>query len=473
MLNNNEKGFSLAEALITLTIVSLILAATLPVITKKQNVSDSMWQYVPSGTGANSNIFYGLGDSQATIIGSNAVPGSSYGSRLLIITPADASADTIKRSLVDFYQKTSATTVTQIGRIAFDTHGNSAIGLKSLASNTFSGTQGAFNTAFGSSSLRANTTGRDNTAIGNFALDANQGGNDNVAIGSYSSAFNNGSSNTSVGKSSLYVNTTGGSNVAVGGWSLYNNNSSNNTAVGTNALLSNTSGGNNTALGTNACDNITTNSGNVCIGYMAGPTTNTSNQLFIDNSKTDLPLIWGNFTGGSKAVKINGTLTITGSGFVNGATAITSDSRLKNIGAESKSGLEKILQIKVKNYTLKADKNKRKRNGAIAQELQAFFPEAVIKGPGNDKYKSLFYIDTNEIVYALVNSVKQLYSKIVSLSDKLNLIEQQINEKNTKIIKLEEQMKAKDNSIQKLKNENKIQQEQIKKIELKLKKLGV
>lgn len=61
-------------------------------------------------------------------------------------------------------------------------------------------------------------------------------------------------------------------------------------------------------------------SGNIFIGYTAGYYSGTtSNKLFIDNSSTNAPLIWGDFTTGVRKVKINGSLEvtngITGSGF--------------------------------------------------------------------------------------------------------------------------------------------------------------
>ena len=83
-----------------------------------------------------------------------------------------------------------------------------------------------------------------------------------------------------------------------------------NTAVGTEALSNNTTGSNNTAIGLSAGDSNITGSGNVFIGYTAGYNETGSNKLYIDNSTTTAPLIYGDFN--TNNVKINGGLEVTG-----------------------------------------------------------------------------------------------------------------------------------------------------------------
>ncbi len=86
-------------------------------------------------------------------------------------------------------------------------------------------------------------------------LEANINGSDNTAVG-WDALLNNDSSQ----------NGTANRNTAVGSAALLNNiNGSDNTATGYHALLSST-GSNNIALGSSAGSNLTTGSGNVCIG---------------------------------------------------------------------------------------------------------------------------------------------------------------------------------------------------------------
>ncbi|RMG01355.1 MAG: hypothetical protein D6726_09650, partial [Nitrospirae bacterium] len=85
-----------------------------------------------------------------------------------------------------------------------------------------------------------------------------------------------------------------------------------NTFIGDFAGFKNTSGDNNTFLGYGAGYTNQTGSSNVFIGFKAGYNETGSNKLYIDNSDTSSPLIYGDFTDGSEKVKINGDFEVTG-----------------------------------------------------------------------------------------------------------------------------------------------------------------
>ncbi len=266
-----KKGFSLAEALITLMIVSLILAAVIPVMSKKQNTVDSMWRYASN----NSDIYFANSTSQTAVIGSNTVPASSKGSRIVIVTPKDSSNDTINRSILDFYQTTS-TGINNIGRIAFDdpqnypnASYNVAVGAGTLLKNT----TGHTNTAIGSAAMANNTTGCRNTAIGHSSQDHTTEGSYNTSLGSNSlgsanaAILNTGSYNTSIGSSTMRGNTTGYGNTTVGYAGLFTNSTgASNNAIGQYSMNMNTSGNNNVAVGSWALYSNTTGGGDVAIG---------------------------------------------------------------------------------------------------------------------------------------------------------------------------------------------------------------
>ncbi|MBN2237258.1 MAG: hypothetical protein JW729_06840 [Bacteroidales bacterium] len=136
-----------------------------------------------------------------------------------------------------------------------------------------------------------------NTAVGLSALTRNSSGQNNVAFG-HSSLLSNttGTENTAFGSNSMELNTTGNQNTAVGSAALYNVGSgSNNTALGFEAGFG--------SFGSNA-------SGNVFIGNKAGYNETESNKLYIDNSETESPLIYGDFE--ENQAKINGGLTVQG-----------------------------------------------------------------------------------------------------------------------------------------------------------------
>lgn len=147
------------------------------------------------------------------------------------------------------------------------------------------------NTAVGTKALYSNTSGRTNTAFGARALYDNTTGNNNVAIGD-SAGYNNTVSNlVAIGSKALWNNTIG----------------TGNTAVGYQGMFSNVTGSTNTAVG-NSAGYLNTGSGNVFVGYNAGYSEAGSNKLYIDNSNTTTPLVYGDFS--TNVLRVNGTLNI-------------------------------------------------------------------------------------------------------------------------------------------------------------------
>ena len=157
---------------------------------------------------------------------------------------------------------------------------NTATGYDALYSNT----DGYYNMANGSYALYSNTTAYNNTANGSYALYSNTTANNNTADGSGALRSNTtGYQNTATGVSALGSNVTGNRNVAEGVSALWTNKFGDfNTAVGFQALYQN-SGSNNVALGFNAGTNLTTGSGNVCIGYSVLGVAGESNTTRISN----------------------------------------------------------------------------------------------------------------------------------------------------------------------------------------------
>ena len=103
-----------------------------------------------------------------------------------------------------------------------------------------------------------------------------------------------------------------------------------NTALGSDSLIVLTEGNNNTAIGYKAGATNVTGSGNVFVGYEAGPASgNVSNKLYIDNSKTNTPLIYGDFS--SNTVSINDNLVITGS-FSDGNYTFDTNGNVSGLG---------------------------------------------------------------------------------------------------------------------------------------------
>jgi hypothetical protein len=161
--------------------------------------------------------------------------------------------------------------------IRFDAQGSQLYAMRKMAggtpwievnsSNTLIGNSistaingsGVYNTAMGYQSAQSLTTGQKNTYFGDNAGGFNTTGNWNTMIGTVAGQFNNG-------------------------------------------------GNANTMVGANAGRNNLTGSGNVFLGNGAGENETTSNKLYIDNSSTATPLLYGDF--GSNLLRVNGTLNV-------------------------------------------------------------------------------------------------------------------------------------------------------------------
>jgi len=179
----------------------------------------------------------------------------------------------------------------QSGNLSGTGVANTSLGTNSLKSNT----TGVFNLALGVEALRENTTGGSNVAIGTSALSVNTSGGANLAMGT-SAMFNNsiGTFNTAIGANALYGNTQGHYNVGIGPSTLLSNQSGiYNIAIGSEALSANTANFN-TAIGAGA-GKTNTGSRSIFIGYQAGFNELGNDKLYIANSNTATPLLYGDF----------------------------------------------------------------------------------------------------------------------------------------------------------------------------------
>ena len=458
-------AFTLAEMMVVLLILSIILAAFAPIMTKRTASSvEGYWKSKNNG----GTIFFGLNQNQTVNIGQEPVAGEN--ARLILNVGAnDQNHILFKRgntALEGFLRMdandnlrfsgerritplsmASNTKNTSIGigslRNLTTGRGNTAVGTNALAS-----TNANYNTAVGANSLYSNTTGDGNTAIGINSMYLNTEGIYNTAVGRYA-LYNNltGNDNVAVGQTPLYSNTEGYGNTAVSNSALaYNTTGNYNTAVGLHSMFENKTGSYNTAIGYQACYFIT-GSNNTCIGGQSGPASVSgavNNTVWIGTNKSTV-YIEGDLLVGGNVTDLDGKRIKWGTGSKDQYTTfadvgdLLSDIRLKNVKGENKSGLEKIKQLKVFNYTFKDDKDKTPRVGVIAQELKKVFPDAVSKDD-----KGYLRVRTEDILYAIVNAVKELDAKINEIlkqvqgdKDKIKALEAKNKELEERIKKLE------------------------------------
>ncbi|WP_394993422.1 hypothetical protein [Emticicia sp.] len=159
-------------------------------------------------------------------------------------------------------------------------------------------------------SFRPAFTGIDNVGIGTASLNVNTTGSANVGVGVSTLAVNTtGSSNIAIGSTALSANTTGDANLALGNGALRaNTNGSANVGIGAFALLRNTTGTSNTAIGNQAGYSNVSGIRNVFIGSNAGFSELGSDKLYIANSNTTQPTVYGDFSANFVSIGNNITL---------------------------------------------------------------------------------------------------------------------------------------------------------------------
>ncbi|WP_341228298.1 hypothetical protein [uncultured Arcticibacterium sp.] len=208
------------------------------------------------------------------------------------------------------------------------------------------------NVGVGTRVLYYNTSGYHNTALGNEALNNNSIGYANSALGRRSLFSNTtGSSNSAMGWGALVNNTTGYSNSAFGRTALSSITTGyNNSAFGFQALSRNTKGIKNVAFGVQAgatdtlgnhnvyighatggdyLSPMTNRSGSVFVGYQAGFHETESDKLYIENSDSDEPLIYGDFD--QDQLKVNGIFAVRDESRLRGYTTLGDDALTPSI----------------------------------------------------------------------------------------------------------------------------------------------
>ncbi|HUT93896.1 MAG TPA: hypothetical protein VMY37_30815 [Thermoguttaceae bacterium] len=264
----------------------------------------------------NRKLYWGTDDDACVYYdGTNlVVDPDAVGSGLLVID-GSLRSDTFKTDDT----ATGGTENTFVGQNAAGAGNNTARGgtlVGYRAGNSI--TTGAFNVFVGPHSGQAANVAAYNVAIGRQAMFYNQSGGYNVCVG-YNAGFGasggDHGANVFVGGRTAESNSTGGDNVCVGyfagiqnqtgnynvcvgsraGYGTASNSYGSNTFVGYRAGLVVSTGGNNVCIGTNSGRNVGAGTGNVFVGYTAGYNETGSNKLYIDNSNTGPPLIYGEF----------------------------------------------------------------------------------------------------------------------------------------------------------------------------------
>lgn len=308
---------------------------------------------------------------------------------------------------------------------------NCALGV----ANTFVGANSGYtttssikNTFIGTHAGYAATNGSENTFIGYYAGRGTTSGDGNVCIG------NEAGSNLSTGYNNILIGQYAGQSVLYGYTNLL---------VGTYAgqYIRETK---NTVIGHYAGYNLRYSSGNVMLGYQAGYSETGSNKLYIANTSTANPLLYGDFSTG--ALKINGNLAtnytptsgyglivdtpssqtesyalwVRGNTYVSGTVYESSDKNLKSDIRALTTPIENLKQINGVSFTWTDTKqaDSGRQLGVLAQDVKLVYPELV-----REDHEGHLAVNYTGLIPVLVEAVKTQQEKIELLEEQNKSLE--------------------------------------------------
>ncbi|MBN1132720.1 MAG: tail fiber domain-containing protein [Bacteroidales bacterium] len=283
-------------------------------------------------------------------------------------------------------------------------------------------------------------TGRQNVFIGSTAGRGFTTGADNVCIGGGAGGSND----------SPFVAATGTENVFIGYHTGYKSGgATHNVIVGAQDAFggSTITGSYNVYLGEDAGNQSGSASNNVFLGYNAGKYETTSNKLYIDNTSTSTPLIWGDFY--NNYLRFNASIGINraysssygvmvdggsstyysmlvykgayayGTGFVD-----ASDARLKTNINTIDNALNMVKQLRGVRFNWDVAGNPDLgltddlQIGMIAQEVEAIVPEVVTHDP--DGFRGISY---GKLTAVLIEAIKEQQKQIEALEQRIAELE--------------------------------------------------
>lgn len=361
-------------------------------------------------------------------------------------------------------------------------HENAAVGYQSLYYNTYgvknvcngayslySNSNGSWNVANGYYAMYGNTTGHSNTANGAYSLFNSSTSFMNTANGYEALYLNTANQNTATGANSLYTNSTGNGNTANGVQSLYYNTSGEgNTADGLASLYSNDKGKYNTAVGFSALYNNVGNGGgvngsngsyNTALGAYANV------QSTMPNLTNAMALGYGAIINLSNKTRIGNAAM--GQTECQSGIYVVSDGRFKNnISEDDVKGLDFIRKLRpvvynfdtrkftefltkgmpdsLRNIYLNNDfapSTAKRQTGFIAQEVEKAAKEvgynfdAIHTAENEFDNYSIAY---SQFVVPLVKAVQEMDKQKAEQDQKIEMLQQQIEQQNKLINELME-----------------------------------
>ena len=422
-----KKGFTLTEILISLMVIAIITAVSVPVITqtmtRQRAALNRAWKW-----GNNNAAYFDSTNNSVLLIG-----GGGY----------------LQNNVVRVVIHANSNNIDHLGFYNNDVKAGS---LKVNNDGVFFGSNIYFQNEDDSNSVaigRGINIGSNSVVIGNGSYTHNNGvtigyasggGNDAVSIGESTDVYGN---SIGIGKD---AHARANNAIAIGPDTTVSGNYS--AILGRNSVVS--------GIGTMIIgeDSNVAVSNSIVIGH--GTT------LLAESTYTYLPGQSNSYSGhvvlGSPSMKVilNGNTYSPATMYINSINASTltasntpqsSDLRLKNINNEYILGFDKLNKLKIYNYTFKNDPSKQ-RVGVIAQQLMKIFPDAVSKDE-----TGYYLIRQEDIFYTMVNALKEFDIKIKDIIKQVTDLNKVVVSVDLKIKKLSKQAEKNANDIEKLKKE--------------------
>ena len=412
-------------------------------------------QALQANTTASSNTAVGY---QAAYANTTGVGISAFGAFALTANTTGTNNTAVGRFTLG--ANTTGASNTGMGRDAggSNTTGqhNSTFGMESLLLNT----TGSYNTAYGSNSLYNNTTASNNTAVGYQAGYTSATSNEQTFIGYQAGKLITGAQNTMIGSQSgvsatsgvnnTFVGYAAGSSVTTGGKnSIFGSYSGNQGGLdirtasnyvvlsdgdgnirqftNNNGFTKITNAGASASLSTSGSfhEVISDNIDNAVLISVSTNASYTGNGIQTDiarNTTNNSFYAFGYFNRGASAYRFriadSGNATNT-----NGSYGTISDIKNKENIVDATPKLEKIKELKVRNFNFKGDDLK--QIGFVAQEFEQVFPSMIEEhkdtdADGNDLGTTTKSIKTSVLVPILVKAVQELTAKVEALEAQLN-----------------------------------------------------
>ena len=309
-----------------------------------------------------------------------------------------------------------------------------------------------FNMFIGFNSGNANIGGMSNTFVGNNTGQSYTWGNRNSLFGTAASSRNNGNDNSIFGE-----------NAGCGDWgAIY----SRNCLFGSSCGINLSTGSDNIMIGYRSGYLNQTGDGNTFIGSNAGYNETGSNKLYIDNSNTSTPLIYGEFDNDLLILNTSKThlkhplgnttnglfiqstynsntdswhfyqstgdhlnlfynTTLRGTWDLNsGVYSSSSDKKFKKNIKELAKVMDRVMLLQPKKYNFISQKNNEdKYIGLIAQDVEKLFPEFVMYNEEANAYT----MDYAGLSVIAIQAIKEQQTEIEYLKSEIEKIKNLLN----------------------------------------------